>query len=147
MFLSEMLPPDRVDRIVLVDKAWPRCGAESPLPHQMNWDHIYADRIELLEGDDGKATTASGGKGSGGTYFETWPVPLHTSKQDLKKRCTRKQMKRHIFDRSGGGGVIVPAAGKRRAGDEPACLILLRSVFIGDLAVATLKLQDVPAMQ
>lgn len=65
MILSEYLPPDKVKKFVLVDKAWPMCFAE-PQPHHMNWDHIYANYSE------------------GRSYFTTWPIPLHTSKQNLK---------------------------------------------------------------
>lgn len=46
MLLAEMLPPNRVDLCVLLDKAWPLKGAgyvAKPASHsrRMNWDHIY----------------------------------------------------------------------------------------------------------
>jgi len=79
MFLSEMLPPGRVERLILVDKAWPRCGAPEPLPHQMSWEHIYGNRTVLLE---------DGSFRGEGTYFETWcPCTRRsrTSRRNLQK--------------------------------------------------------------
>ena len=85
MFLSEVLPADRVERCVLVDKAWPRCFSE-PKPGHINWDHIYG--------------THPGGARS---YFESWPIPLTTSKQDLKGGpSTTRGMVKAVFDRSEG---------------------------------------------
>lgn len=92
MVLSELLPPDRVERIVLVDKAWPLCGTEKALPHQINWDHLYGNRPA---------------ERGGGTYYETWPIPLHTSKQDLKKKCTHRQLKKVLFERAEGPILIL----------------------------------------
>ena len=84
MFCSEMLPPERVEKLILVDKMWPRCGAAEVLPHQMNWEHIYGSNDGAFE------------------YYDTWPIRLHTSKQDLKSGATLRQMRRVIFDRSNG---------------------------------------------
>lgn len=92
MFLSEILPKDKVEKIILIDKAWPMCNAKGSLPHQMSWDHIYGNR-----------PTEAGG----GTYFETWPISLRTSKQDLKQKCTRRQLKKVIFDRATGPIMIL----------------------------------------
>jgi hypothetical protein len=40
MFLSEILPSEKVSKIILIDKAWPLCNGEV-LPHHMNWEHIW----------------------------------------------------------------------------------------------------------
>jgi len=79
MLLSEYLPHEKVRKLVLVDKAWPMCFAE-PRPHHINWDHIY-----------GNYTIDNGEKEA--SYFSIWPIPLHTSKQDLKSPSTMRQLK------------------------------------------------------
>jgi hypothetical protein len=82
MLLSELLPKDKVSRIVLVDKAWPLNGQDEPLPHQINWDHIY-------------------------DYYEDWPTTLTTSKQDLKCKSSVRGMKRRILDEAPGDIVVL----------------------------------------
>lgn len=65
MFLSEMLPRDKVERFVLVDRAWAVAARGAELkPHHMNWDHLYSTNPLTDE-----------------SYFTTWPIPLYTSKQ------------------------------------------------------------------
>ena len=87
MFLSEYLPSDRVQKFILIDKSWPTCHGicES---HHINWDHIYGYKPEAN-------TTATQN-----SYFDTWPIPLHTSKQDLKKSSTHRQLQKRLFDDS-----------------------------------------------
>ena len=87
MFLSELLPPDRVERCVLVDKAWPHCHAV-PKPSHINWDHVYGSH----DAPDGTTTS----------YFDAWPIRLTTSKQNLKCPSTTRGMVRAIFDRAPG---------------------------------------------
>lgn len=78
MLLSEYLPQGtRVEKVVLVDKAWPMCHAELK-SHHINWEHIYGNTSE------------------GMSYFETWPIPLHTSKQNLKAQSTLRSMKKRL---------------------------------------------------
>jgi hypothetical protein len=77
MILSEYLPSESVQKCVLVDKAWPMCFAE-PQPHHMNWDHIYSNYTD------------------GGSYFTTWPIPLHTSKQNLKIASSLRNMEKRL---------------------------------------------------
>ena len=62
----------------------------NPSP-SMNWDHIYGE----IPNKDGE------------TYFTTWPIPLFTSKQDLKQSCNHRQMKKHFFDKVEGPVVIL----------------------------------------
>jgi len=94
MFLSELLPPEKVKKIVLVDKAWAMCNSEV-LPHHMNWDHIYGQiPQEIRENQIPPIDDIS--------YFTTWPIPLHTSKQDIKQSCNQRQMKKHFFNRTKG---------------------------------------------
>jgi len=92
MILSEILPPDKVEKIYLIDKAWPLSGTVDALPHQISWDHLYGNRPE---------------EQGGGCYFDTWPIPLHTSKQDLKQACTRRQLRKVIFDKCEGPVLIL----------------------------------------
>lgn len=94
MFLSEILPKDKVDRFILVDKAWAIASKKQTTelkPHHMNWDHIYG-------------STATD---SNDSYFTTWPIPLYTSKQDLKDSCNQRQMKKHFFDKIDGPIIIL----------------------------------------
>ena len=92
MFLSEMLPPARVERCVLVDRAWPNCNGELR-SHHINWDHIY-----------GNHTTETGDVV---TYFDGWPIPLTTSKQNLKCPSTVRGMLKAVFDRARGPVVVL----------------------------------------
>eukprot|EP00873_Tetraselmis_striata_P035638 jgi/Tetstr1/455902/TSEL_042683.t1 len=78
MLLAELCPPDSVERIVLVDQAWPLSGAPDVGPHHINWDHIY------------------------GRYFHSWPVTLVTSKQNIKKRRTLAAMADVLLARAEG---------------------------------------------
>ena len=65
MFLSEILPQERVERFILVDKAWAIASKDAKLkPHHMNWDHIYGMNPTTNE-----------------SYFTSWEIPLYTSKQ------------------------------------------------------------------
>lgn len=89
MFLSELLPPDKISKIILIDKAWAMCGS-LPKEHHMNWDHIY-----------GNTTIQSQ------TYFETWPIPLHTSKQNLKRKSDHRTLKKRLFEAAPGPVVIL----------------------------------------
>jgi hypothetical protein len=89
MLLSELLPPEKVSKFVLIDKAWPMCNSV-PNANHMSWEHIY-----------GNKTTEAG------TYFETWPIPLHTSKQDLTKSSNHRQLKKRLFDPAPGPVVIL----------------------------------------
>jgi hypothetical protein len=66
MLLSEILPKEKVERCILVDKAWAIASKETTelKPHHMNWEHIYGTNPLT---DD--------------SYFTTWPIKLYTSKQ------------------------------------------------------------------
>jgi hypothetical protein len=93
MFLSECLDKEKVAKCILIDKAWPMCNAELK-PHHMNWDHIYGPVPDSMDVEDE-------------SYFTTWPIPLHTSKQDLKQSSNPRQMKKYIFDRIDGPIIIL----------------------------------------
>jgi hypothetical protein len=88
MLLSELLPKEKVTKFILVDKAWPMCNSE-PSPHHMSWEHIYGNKTETE------------------SYFDTWPIPLHTSKQDLKKSYNMRQLKKRLFDPAPGPVIIL----------------------------------------
>lgn len=85
MILSEYLPADKVEKLVLIDKAWPMCHAE-PQSHHMNWDHIYGNYTVAIT-EDGLDTQS---------YFTTWPIPLHTSKQNLKKSSDMRRLEQRL---------------------------------------------------
>jgi len=82
MILSDYLDdPSRVKKCILVDKAWPLCHM-TPKPHHISWEHIY--------GDVGKDNKNNPPKFE---YYDSWPIPLVTSKQDLKQSITLRQLK------------------------------------------------------
>ena len=81
MMLSELLPPERVKRLVLMDKAWSQHGME-PAPHHISWQHIYG-KIP----NTNKETT----------YYDTWPIPLQTHKVDLKHGNQRRRLVAHYL--------------------------------------------------
>ena len=82
MMLSELLPPSKVRQFLLVDKAWP-CHGFDPQPYHISWEHIY-----------GKAPDADSS-----SYYESWPIPLTTTKVDLKSgRQQRDFQKRFLQD-------------------------------------------------
>lgn len=93
MFLSEMLDPDKVERCFLVDKAWPPHDLEGEIkPHHISDAHIYGERPESADVP---------------RYYNSWPVPLHTSKQDLKNKATVRKMGKHMFARCSGPVLIL----------------------------------------
>jgi hypothetical protein len=122
MLLSESLSPDRVQKILLVDKAWPLCHA-IPKPHHMSWEHIYGDTT---------STDVDSPK-----YYETWPIPLVTSKQDLKQSLTLKQFQRRFSSENDDVDVDV---------DGP--ILILAVHLCGTLSIQAIKLfHMLPAAQ
>ncbi|KAL3940060.1 MAG: hypothetical protein SGBAC_005316 [Bacillariaceae sp.] len=83
MILSELLPPEKVKKFVLVDKQWPMHG-NVPKPSHISWTHIYGS---LKQSEDQSIPN----------YYETWPIPLNTSKQDLKSASGRHKMEQKYF--------------------------------------------------
>ncbi|CAB9500910.1 expressed unknown protein [Seminavis robusta] len=81
MLLAELLPPSKVQRFVLMDKAWPTYDQE-PQKHHMSKAHIAGD------------------------YQDKWPIPLVTSKQDFKKSRQRTLLQDRFFSQ---GPVILLA--------------------------------------
>ena len=81
MFLAELLPPERFDKIVLLDKAWPMHSQEaSPTATQINPEHILRD---------------------------DWPIRLTTSKTDLKSPSARRSLDKHIISRAPGPLILL----------------------------------------
>eukprot|EP00873_Tetraselmis_striata_P005304 jgi/Tetstr1/425568/TSEL_015991.t1 len=76
MLLSELLPRDKVGRIILCDRAWPMNNEEAPQPHHINWAHVY------LPG---------------------WPIPMSTSKRNLKAASSLRDLDKHLFRGSAAG--------------------------------------------
>jgi hypothetical protein len=85
MFLSEMLPPSKILRFVLMDKAWPMHGT-TPQPHHMSWDHIYGEPPSDPSRNDHNPDKPQL------LYVDTMPIPLATSKQDLKHGNQRRNL-------------------------------------------------------
>lgn len=91
MIFSEYLDePKRVKKLILVDKQWPLCHT-TPKPHHISWEHIYGDVTE----ENPKFQ-----------YYDTWPIPLVTSKQNLKQSITLKQLEERF---RGGGPILILA--------------------------------------
>ena len=68
---------DKVERCFLVDKAWPPHDLEGEINHIISDAHIYGERPESADVP---------------RYYNSWRVPLHTSKQDLKNKATVRKM-------------------------------------------------------
>jgi hypothetical protein len=79
MLLSEVLEPEAVERIHLVDQMWPMANAKESGPTQITWEHIHAPG---------------------------WPIPLRTRKTNLKKGAEMRQLEKYIIG-SASGSVIV----------------------------------------
>lgn len=96
MLLSEQLPPDKVEKIILVDKQWPLNNREwqpgddtAVRAGHINWDHIY------------------GAAADGSCLFDAWPIPLVTSKQDIKPPSTLRAMRRVLVERAPGPVIVL----------------------------------------
>ena len=84
MFLSEMLPADKVREIILVDKMWSMFGKQ-PKPHHINWEHVYGV----------------------GDWKYAWPIEMTTRKVDLKDHAAVNQLAMHIFNRWNGPFIVL----------------------------------------
>ena len=113
MVLSEMLPTASVERIVLIDKAWPPFDWKGPIAeHHISDEHIFGLRRgrqqESTEGMSDAAESTLGTERGTATeaetwhYFDTWPIPLYPSKQNLKNPSTLRGLRRRLFDRCEG---------------------------------------------
>ncbi|KAG7344528.1 methyltransferase domain containing protein [Nitzschia inconspicua] len=99
MLLSELLTPSKVSRIVLMDKAFPMRN-QQPQSHHINWEHIYGDRPTIVnkqQQEKEKETNIKGTTSTSSTYYETWPISLDTSKQDLKASRQLANIPHHYF--------------------------------------------------
>ena len=96
MFLSEMLPPSKIKRFVLMDNAWPIHGAE-PQAHHMSWEHIYGELPQSSSDPSGSTTTSNDEGKPPLLYVDTWPIPLATSKQDLKHGNQRRNLEERFL--------------------------------------------------
>ena len=81
MFLSEMLPPETVSVITLVDKQWPRHDVRPPWkPHRLNPDHLY---------------------------HPDWPIRLARSAQDLKSGGDRRNLIAGLIEATAGPVLVL----------------------------------------
>lgn len=130
MLLSEMLPPSKVFRIVLMDKAWPMRNSEAKDGH-INWEHIYGTYNDAPDDDESKTDdditdrplvcqevdsssslkppSSSSKSSSSKSYYDTWPIPMDTSKQDLKSSRQLLQIKKHYLSNPQEHPVIILA--------------------------------------
>jgi hypothetical protein len=114
MILSELLPPDKVEKLVLVDKAWCMHNMK-PESHHISSAHIYGTVISEDDADDVNRNADDvqdqlQPSSIPCTYYNTWPISLNTSKVDLKKSKEISNMERRLFNNSeqgGGGGPII----------------------------------------
>jgi hypothetical protein len=74
MFIAELIPPEKLDRICLVDNAWPSYG-KAPKAHHINHGHIVDTE---------------------------WPTSVHCIKVDLKKPNHIKNLTKQVIDRAPG---------------------------------------------
>jgi hypothetical protein len=91
MFLSELLPSEKVERCILVDKQWPMHNAP-PKPHHINWGHIYGSFKDSSIPFN---------------YYESWPVTLNTSKINLKNAKEVSNMEERLFQNYQGPIILV----------------------------------------
>jgi hypothetical protein len=101
MLLSELLPPSKVHRIVLMDKAFPMRN-QQPQSHHINWEHIYGERPNKETKHHVSTSTTTTTTTSPSTtqyYYETWPISLDTSKQDLKASRQLINIRRHYLNK------------------------------------------------
>ena len=81
MFLSEMLPPSKVEMITLVDIMWPMHNQpDPPKEGQLDPTHLQLDG---------------------------WPIRLGFSHQDLKKSGNRRRMGQRLFTSAEGPVIIL----------------------------------------
>ena len=87
----------------LVDRAWPlntnarranESFVESLKPQQINPEHLYGGHVDAASG---RAVR----------YADEWPIPLVTSKQDLKSKSTLRGMRRVMIERASGPVVLL----------------------------------------
>eukprot|EP00571_Detonula_confervacea_P012981 CAMPEP_0172305634 /NCGR_PEP_ID=MMETSP1058-20130122/6884_1 /TAXON_ID=83371 /ORGANISM="Detonula confervacea, Strain CCMP 353" /LENGTH=357 /DNA_ID=CAMNT_0013017297 /DNA_START=132 /DNA_END=1205 /DNA_ORIENTATION=+ len=95
MFLSELLPPNKVEKFILVDQAWPMHNM-TPEPHHISWTHIYGSSKKVEDQ-------------SVPNYYDTWPIRLNTCKVNLKKSKEISSMEERLFTNYSEGPVILVA--------------------------------------
>ena len=118
MILSDMLPPQKVFRIVLMDKAWPMRNAPVK-PQHINWEHIYGTYDEKdasqMDGEEKECCEETPkappkpGAASSRSYYDTWAIPIDTSKQDLKSSRQLQKIKEHYLSNESQHPVILLA--------------------------------------
>mmetsp|Transcript_18922 Transcript_18922/g.39860 ORF Transcript_18922/g.39860 Transcript_18922/m.39860 type:complete len:357 (+) Transcript_18922:46-1116(+) len=87
MLLSELLPPEKVDACILIDKQWCMHNM-TPEPHHISWTHIYGSCKECEDPSIPR-------------YHDTWPIRLNTCKVNLKKSKEIHNLEKRIFQTKG----------------------------------------------
>ena len=73
MFLSELLDPEKVRKIYLIDKEWPQFGAK-PKENRMSNAHIVGIGTEEDDDENGE-DEGEGGGGGIGSWTPKYPIP------------------------------------------------------------------------
>ncbi len=125
MILSELLPPDKVEKIVLVDKAWAMHNV-TPESHHISSSHIYGavttttdsevdddnhglDAGAVQEDKERQKQQSAAATAIPCSYYRTWPIPLNTTKVNLKKSKEISNMERRLWRGDDGHPIILLA--------------------------------------
>eukprot|EP00523_Entomoneis_sp_CCMP467_P007587 CAMPEP_0168725490 /NCGR_PEP_ID=MMETSP0724-20121128/4182_1 /TAXON_ID=265536 /ORGANISM="Amphiprora sp., Strain CCMP467" /LENGTH=443 /DNA_ID=CAMNT_0008772279 /DNA_START=3 /DNA_END=1334 /DNA_ORIENTATION=- len=99
-----------IRKFVLIDKQWPLHGdANVASPHHINWEHIYGTCPQT------------------GQQYQ-WPIPLQTSKQNLKAGRTAKVLSERLFE------------AHKEEGEEPPIIIVLAVHLCGTLSIKAVEM-------
>mmetsp|Transcript_26833 Transcript_26833/g.61271 ORF Transcript_26833/g.61271 Transcript_26833/m.61271 type:complete len:369 (+) Transcript_26833:237-1343(+) len=93
MLLSELLPAEKISKIVLVDKMWCMTNM-TPSEKHISWTHIYGSKMKCEDQ-------------SIPNYYESWPIRLETAKVDLKAGRELRTLEQRFLQ--GRGPVILVA--------------------------------------
>lgn len=82
MLLAQLLPPDKVDKLVLIDTRWPLASNQVPKPNQFSREHIECS---------------------------SWPISVEVKKCNIKKSGHQRDLKSRVLSQA---KAIVLCAGK-----------------------------------
>lgn len=131
MFLSELLPPERVNRILLIDKMWSRhaysrgdAEIDGILPQTESVaddqaiPSLAADDVALQQEETTGTNVTTDEKQKAtkqyinadhitGEFYRQWPIPMTPSHQDIKSRASLRSMQRVVVDRAAVNGPLI----------------------------------------
>lgn len=89
---------------MLLDRAWPPHNWDAPLkPNHISDAHLYGP----TDPDPAAADVAGRAAPGQPTFYNTWPIPLHTSKKNLKNRATLRDLRTHLLRADGGPYLVL----------------------------------------